>query len=76
MQGTIDVTSILLHAQAANLRALLAYLPALPEEHRASARAGAVQALGALEDALGMPRTIPRRDDRRRERVEGLHDRV
>lgn len=68
MQDT-TVTHILLAAQAANLRALLACLPSLPEEHRQSARAGAVQALGALEDALGVERTIPRREERRRERM-------
>ena len=34
-------------------------------------RAGAVQFLGALEDALGMERTMPRREDRRNERRTG-----
>lgn len=73
--GTIDhtMTHIVLSAQRANLQALIACLPALPEEHRASARSGAIQALGALEDTLGVVRTFPPREVRQRERAERLH---
>lgn len=67
--GTIDhtMTHVLLYAQRANLQALIACLSVLPEEHRASARSGAIQALGALEDTLGVVRTFPKRDGRRLE---------
>ena len=50
--------------------ALLAMLPVVVT--RPELKAGAVQWLGALEDALGLERTIPRREERRRERIEGL----
>jgi hypothetical protein len=47
--------------------ALLAALPVVVA--RPDLKAGAVQWLGALEDALGMERTIPRRDERRAARL-------
>jgi hypothetical protein len=65
-------THILLHAQRANLQALLALLLTVPEAQRNSVRAGAVQALGALEDALGVERTMSRREERREERRREL----
>lgn len=72
--GTIsnDVAAILLRAQRAQLQALLTLLPSIPEEHRQSAKAGAVQALGALEDALGLERTIPRKAERSENRVNRM----
>ena len=55
-------------SQREQLRALLLWLDAIPEERRADVRAGCVQALGAIEDALGVERTLPKREVRRRER--------
>lgn len=59
----------MLLSQRAALLAMLPVVLARPE-----LKAGAVQWLGALEDALDMERTIPRRDDRRRERLHGMID--
>ena len=47
--------------------ALLAMLPVVVT--RPDLKAGAVQWLGALEDALGLERTIPRREERRAARL-------
>ena len=52
--------------------ALLAMLPVVVT--RPDLKAGAVQWLGALEDALGLERTIPRREERRAERLRGMVD--
>ncbi len=58
----------LLSSQREGLRALLLLLPSVPEDRRGDVKAGAMQALGVFEDALGVPRTFPRREERRRER--------
>ncbi len=69
-----DRTTALLH----NLRmSLLLTHPALlgdiPDDgSREQVRAGLIQFLGAIEDTLGMPRTIPSRKTRHAERAEGL----
>ena len=52
--------------------ALLAMLPVVVT--RPDLKAGAVQWLGALEDALGLERTIPRREERRAERLHRMVD--
>lgn len=57
----------MLLSQRAALLAMLPVVVARPE-----LKAGAVQWLGALEDALGLERTIPRREERRAGRVERL----
>jgi hypothetical protein len=62
-------TLAILTAQRESLRALLLLVPTLPEDRRSEVRAGAVQALGAIEDVLGVPRTFAPRDERRRERL-------
>lgn len=55
-------------AQTLMILALLNdYFP--DDEHRPSIRAGCIQALGAVEEALQVERTFPRRDARRAERV-------
>jgi hypothetical protein len=59
----------LLHQQRASLRLMLAWIALVPEDHRDHVRHGAVQALGAIEDVLGVPRTFAPRDERRRERL-------
>ena len=62
----------ILAAQRANLIALVAVLPSMPATlPRDDVRAGAVQALGALEDMLGVKRTYTPRDDRRNVRRTG-----
>jgi len=58
-----------LRSQREGLRAALLLLEHLPDTHRAPVKAGCVQALGAIEDALGEPRTVPTRDQRRQGRV-------
>lgn len=63
-----DMTMILLNQQRANLQALLAVLGCVPEAQRLTVRAAAIQALGAIEDALNVPRTFAPRETRRRER--------
>lgn len=52
-------------SQREQLRALLLWLDAIPEASRPSVRAGCIQALGAIEDALNIERTFPRREVRR-----------
>jgi hypothetical protein len=59
----------ILLAQREQLRMVLLSLPLVQEEHRGVVRAGAIQLLGAVEDALGYERTYPKRDTRRRERI-------
>lgn len=63
-----DMSLIILNAQRANLQALLAVLACVPEAQRLTVRAAAIQALGAIEDALDVPRTFAPREQRRRER--------
>ena len=60
---------VLLTAQRANVQALLMLTPHVPEAQRMTVRAGAIQALGAIEDALGVPRTFPTRAERHRARI-------
>lgn len=62
------LTVALLTSQRESLRALLLLLPTITELHRNDVKAGCVKALSAVEDALGVPRTLPSRDERRRER--------
>jgi hypothetical protein len=64
----------LLASQREGLRALLLLLPTMPDAHRQDVKAGAIMALGAVEDALGLERTVPKRDERRRERERALDD--
>jgi hypothetical protein len=59
-------------SQREQLRALLLWLDAIPEEKRADVRAGSIQALGAIEDALGVERTLPRKYQREAERVRRM----
>lgn len=63
------LTIALLTSQREGLRALLLLLPQVAEQHRNDVKAGAVKALSAVEDALGVERTMPSRDERRRERL-------
>ena len=64
-----DIHRALLLSQRAALLAMLPVVVTRPE-----LKAGAVQWLGALEDTLGMERTIPRRAERRAERLHGVVD--
>lgn len=66
MMGTATLTDIQKSALLAHRAALVALLPTVVEFR--DIRAGAVQYLGALEDTLGMERTVPRRDERGEER--------
>ena len=66
------LTIALLTSQREGLRALLLVLPSITEVHRNDVKAGVVMALSAVEDALGMERTLPRRDERRRERLHAV----
>jgi len=61
-------TLAMLTAQRENLRALLLVVSSIPEARRANVRAGAIAALGAIEDALELPRTYVPQPERRRER--------
>lgn len=70
--GTTQLEPLVLAVLLSNresLRSVLLLLPLLPEDRRGDVRAGAIKALGAIEDALGEKRTFPTRDERRRERV-------
>lgn len=62
------LTLSMLVTQRESLRMLLLTLPFIDEAYRNDVKAGAMQALGAVEDALGYERTYPKRDERRRER--------
>lgn len=62
------LTLAILVTQRENLRMLLLTLPLVDEQYRDKVKAGAIQALGAVEDALGYERSFPPRDKRHRER--------
>ena len=64
------LTLSMLVTQREGLRMLLLTLPFIDVQHRNDVKAGAMQALGAIEDALGYERTYPSRDARRREREQ------
>ena len=67
---TAPLDDTLHHAMLLSQRAaLLAMLPVVVT--RPGLKAGAVQWLGALEDELGLERTIPTRTERRNERRVG-----
>lgn len=59
----------LLRSQREQLRATLLILDHVSDRHRSLVRGGCMQALGAIEDALGEDRTFPRREERRRDRL-------
>jgi len=63
------LTLAILVTQREQLRMVLLSLSLIDEPYRNQVKAGAIQMLGAVEDALGYERTYPRRDERRRERV-------
>jgi hypothetical protein len=58
----------ILTTQREGLRALLLCLPMIDERHRGRIRSATIHALGAVEDAMGYPRTFPPREERHRER--------
>jgi len=68
-ESTNPLTIAILVTQREQLRMILLSLSLIDEPYRHQVRAGAIQMLGAVEDALGYERTYPRRDERRRERV-------
>lgn len=59
---------LLLTSGREQMRAVLGFLALIPPEHRPSVRAGCIQALGAIEEALGVERTFPKREVRRQVR--------
>lgn len=64
------LTLSMLVTQREGLRMLLLTLPFIDAAYRNDVKAGAMQALGAIEDALGYERTYPKRNERRREREQ------
>lgn len=57
-----------LTAQRENMRAMLLLLALVPDDRRDHMKHSCVQLLGALEDTLGVERTFPPRQERRRAR--------
>ena len=69
-----DTTRALLYTMRMNLLLLQPVVGGVPDDgRREQVRAGLLQMLGAIEDTLDLPRTIPSRKTRHSER---LTDRV